>query len=114
MADGEKWSRWRPFPDPRKREMLIAPIGAGCYQLRRRDTGELLIFGHARNVARRMSSLLPWKVGGGGHRGNSEKREYVEAYLEQIEYHTCACADRRQARELESRIRAERHHKFHT
>lgn len=106
------WSPWRPFPDPRKRKVLVAPIGPGCYQLRHGDTA--VLFGHARNVARRMSSLLPHSAGGGGHRSNTRKRRYVKAHLTEIEYRTCACDDVKQARALESRVRHAEKHLFHT
>src|SRR5882762_10305237 len=104
MPPSEKWTSWRLFPDARRRGILVAPIGPGCYHLRRRDTGELVLFGQARNVARRMSSLLPYRAGGGGHRSNTRKRRYVKAHLEEIEYHTCACDNVKQARELESHL----------
>jgi hypothetical protein len=29
-----EWSEWHRFPDPRKGELLIAPFGPGCYELR--------------------------------------------------------------------------------
>ena len=30
------WSNWKSFPDPRKGDSLIAPLGSGVYQLRNR------------------------------------------------------------------------------
>lgn len=30
------WSNWKSFPDPRKGDYLIAPLGSGVYQLRNR------------------------------------------------------------------------------
>lgn len=41
MEDFEKiyntgWSNWKSFPDPRKGDYLIAPLGSGVYQLRNR------------------------------------------------------------------------------
>ena len=109
----KRWSGWRRFPNALKRGILVAPIGPGCYQLRRCDTHDLVLFGQARNVARRMSSLLPHNAGGGGHRSNSRKRTYVEKNIGKIEYHTCACDNVEQARFLESRLRRDRH-MFHT
>ena len=41
--------------DPRKLELLTAPFGPGCYQLR--DGVQLLVFGMGGHVAQRMSSL---------------------------------------------------------
>lgn len=113
MANREKWSGWRRFPDPRVGGILVAPLGPGCYQLRRADTGRKVLFGMARNVARRMSSLLPWAAGGGGHRGNTGKRNYVVRYLDNIQYRTCACRDLKQARACERQLRRERH-LYHT
>lgn len=70
--------------------MLLAPIGAGCYELRRKDTGEKVLFGASAHVAARMSSLLPKGIGAGGRR-NTRKRDYVLKHLAQIEYRTIAC-----------------------
>lgn len=73
---------------------MIAPLGPGCYELRRWDTGQLVLYGRGANVAFRMTSLLPAWRGGRGTRINEEKREYVAAHLRKIEYRTMACADR--------------------
>ena len=35
---------------------LMALIGAGCYELRRKDSGEMVLFGKSRNVASRNDS----------------------------------------------------------
>jgi hypothetical protein len=85
------WSEWRSFPNPQKCEYLIAPFGAGCYELRNRRTGKLVLFGKAQNVAARMSSLLPAPFGC-GTRNNTEKREYVLANISVVEYRTIAFA----------------------
>jgi len=113
MPPSEKWTSLEVIPRRTTAGHLGCPYRAGCYHLRRRDTGELVLFGQARNVARRMSSLLPYRAGGGGHRSNTRKRRYVKAHLEEIEYHTCACDNVKQARELESHLRR-RMHIFHT
>jgi glutamate/tyrosine decarboxylase-like PLP-dependent enzyme len=113
MGSRKKWAYWRRFPNPRSGGILVAPLGAGCYQLRRADTGEKVIFGMARNVARRMSSLLPWSAGGGGHRNNAAKRNYVLRHLGNIQYRTCACTNVNEARALERQLRSERH-RYHT
>ncbi len=86
------WSEWRRFPDPRHRGILIAPFGPGCYELRRGDTGQLVLFGKASNVAARMTSLLPNPIGC-GTRNNSNKQEYVLQHLDRIEYRTISCGD---------------------
>ena len=71
-----KRSKWLAFPDPRRYGEIRAPLGPGCYQLRRRSSGQLILFGKAGNVAARMSSLLPAPLGTGTRR-NSRKRDYV-------------------------------------
>lgn len=84
------WSPWRLFPDPSDRGMLVAPFGPGCYELR---VGEqLLLYGRGKNVASRMSSLLPAPSGCGG-RMNKHKRKAVSESLGKVEYRTLACKD---------------------
>jgi hypothetical protein len=104
MVADETWSQWRPFPSPNKRGILVAPFGPGCYELRRRDTGRKILFGRGSNVAFRMTSLLPSGEGGAGERTNKAKREYVLKHLAQIDYRTCACADRGQAIAVEREL----------
>jgi hypothetical protein len=92
------WSRWRRFPNPRRGEYLIAPFGPGLYDVRLDD--ELVCFGISRNVAHRMSSLLPAPVGC-GTRMNEEKRRYIQKHLGRIEYRTKPCITRHEAAALE-------------
>jgi hypothetical protein len=106
------WSDWRPFPDPRKNGILIAPFGAGCYELRHRD-GRLVLFGTGRHVAYRMSSLLPEPFGR-GTRNNAAKRAYVLEYLNDIEYRTAAHVSAQEAKDCERDLRATKRHKFPT
>ncbi len=76
----DKWSTWRSFPDPRKGGYLCAPFGPGVYELRNSSTGESVLSGSGKNLAYRMSSLLP-KPHGAGARNNEEKRKHVLDYL---------------------------------
>jgi hypothetical protein len=96
-----EWSEWRPFPDPRKGGVLIAPLGPGCYNLRLGP--QLVLFGMAGHVASRMTSLLP-EPHGKGTRNNSKKRYYVFEHLAEIEYQTMACASREDATAAEKEI----------
>jgi hypothetical protein len=98
------WSDWLSFPDPRRCEVLTAPFGAGCYEIKRRDTGKLVLFGMSDHVAARMTSLLP-KPYGTGTRNNLQKREYILAHLGELEYRTLACPTRRQAQECERKLK---------
>lgn len=97
-----QWTEWKLFPDPRKKEFIQAPFGPGVYELRRKDTGELILRGKGQNCAYRMASLLPLPYGQ-GIRNNKEKREYVFRYIRKIEYHCCACLTNDAAVELESK-----------
>ena len=90
-----KWTDWRPFPDPTKGGLIVAPIGPGCYELRLAGSGQRVLFGSAGCVAYRMTSLHP---SGAGTRNNSDKRTYVGDHLPQIEYRVIALASRGEAR----------------
>lgn len=83
-----RWSKWRPFADPARGGILVAPIGPGVYELRNAATGGLVLFGRSKHCAYRMLSLLP---DGPGRRDNEEKRRYVQGHLTAIEYRTRAC-----------------------
>ena len=85
-------------PDPEDGGLLHAPFGAGVYQLRNRKTGGMVLFGESKNVATRMSTLLPPPLGaGGGQRSNEKKKQYVQRYRSNIDYRTKACADKSSA-----------------
>jgi hypothetical protein len=95
MGSGINWSEWRCFPDPAAHGFLVAPIGPGCYELRHGK--QLVCFGSAKNVAYRMSSLLPEPLGA-GTRHNTAKRQYVMQHLAEIEYRTRALSTEAEAR----------------
>ena len=99
------WSEWRPFPDPRARDVLIAPFGPGVYEIRHacRDD-KLVLFGIGGHVAVRFSSLLP-KPYGKGARNNKVKREYCLTHLADLEYRTLATTTRNEAAAIEREIK---------
>lgn len=97
------WSDWAVFPDPRLKQYLTAPFGAGVYELRRSDTKELVLRGMGRNCAYRMASLLPDPLGQGTRR-NTDKRAYVLKHLGFIEYRTYPCATELEAKNLEAQL----------
>ncbi|MBM3566500.1 MAG: hypothetical protein FJX42_10370 [Alphaproteobacteria bacterium] len=102
-----KWSKWRPFPNPERGGLLIAPFGPGCYQLRLRKKKRLILFGQSGHVAHRMTSLLP-NPRGTGTRRNSTKRTCVHLHISEIEYQTIACKDRRAAKKVEENLRKDK------
>lgn len=108
MKSTGRWSPWRAFPDPLARGVLVAPFGPGCYELRRCDSGRLVLYGQGGNVAFRMTSLLPASRGGRGTRFNSAKRSYVAKHLHRIVYRTLACTDRAGAVTAEQELRRDR------
>ena len=101
MAD---WSAWQRLPNFRTKGYPVASGGPGVYELRRRSTGERILVGESKTLAKRMKSLLPKSHGGSGTRNNAVKREYVAEHLLDIEYRTCACATKAEAQEIERRL----------
>ena len=108
-----RWSPWRPFPDPRRGESLVAPIGPGVYEVRNKRTGQRILFGIGRSAANRMTSLLPEPWGTGG-RNSSTKRTYVLRQLRHLEYRTLPTATRREAAVEERRLKASFDYRFRT
>ncbi len=104
---------WLPFPDPRKGGYLIAPFGPGVYQLRHISNRQLILFGRSKNVALRMTSLLP-KPLGRGTRDNTAKQMYVLDYITDIEYRALACESEAETIEIEQRIKMEGAYLFPT
>ena len=107
------WSSWKAFPDPRKAEYLHAPFGPGVYELRNTRTCEFVLFGKSKNVAYRMSSLLPPPYGAPG-RNNKEKQNYVSDHLADIEYRTKACGSEALAAQEERDLRIAHSSRFRT
>jgi hypothetical protein len=111
------WTEWRSFPDPRKSEMLLAPFGAGCYDIRRKRGSSQkalsVCCGLGSHVAQRMISLLP-KPLGAGTRKNSKKRKYIKQHLSSIEYRTIACKNKHEAQPVERKLLNEGGYKYST
>ena len=86
----------------------MAPIVPGVYELRLKTNPEqLILFGQGKNVACRMSSLLP-EPHGCGTRNNTEKRTFVLENLHDIEYRTLACPTPEDALTEEGKLKANR------
>lgn len=109
----KRWSEWLRFPDPRSGGILSAPIGPGAYEVRKRGTDEYVLIGTGKNVAYRMTSLIPAPLGQ-GTRNNSAKREYLRENLQDLEYRTIACDSPGEARMIERERMKEQGYLFHT
>ncbi len=110
----QDWSKWRKFPNPSKKEYLYSPFGYGVYQLRNTKTGENVLFGKSKNLAVRMTSLLPVTSGGAGRRNNSSKREYIWDNIDDIEYRTIPFVNEDDANKIEKTLKASNDHIYNT
>ena len=107
------WTRWAPFPDPRRGDFVCAPIGHGVYELRDRKEDKFVLVGIGKNCASRLCSLLPAPLGQGTRR-NSKKRRYVLKHVRNIEYRTYPCSSDSQARLIEKQRLASEQYVFQT
>lgn len=107
------WSEWLQFPNPEKKEYLYAPFGPGVYQLRNRKTGQYVLYGESKNVAFRMSSLLPYPHGA-GTRNKSAKRNYVWDNIDYIEYRTIALDSKEMAEDFEDFVEMQERYIYNT
>ena len=108
-----EWSEWKSYPDPRKGEVLVAPLGPGVYQVRNRVTRQKVLFGIGGKCAKRMRSLLPAPLGS-GTRNNAAKREYMLRNLADLDYRCLTCETREEAAEVERAIPDRREYLFPT
>ena len=83
------------------------------YDLRRISSGQLVYCGSGKNVALRMTSLLPSPLGA-GTRNNAALRQYVPKHLADIEYRTLACADKAAAQADEHTLKDQGAYLFST
>jgi hypothetical protein len=105
------WVKWKPFPNPKRNDFIYAPFGFGVYQLRNKVTGQYILFGEGKNLAYRMSSLLPSQYGQ-GTRGNKDKRNYVWKNIAEVEYRTVACRSKTEAQSIQKELKRMNIHRF--
>jgi len=81
------------------------PIGSGVYWLRNLTTDEEVFIGASDHVAQYMPTMLHSP----SSRANRHEplKEYLAKNISAIDYRTAPCATKRQALELEVRLRAE-------
>lgn len=108
-----KWTEWKPMPSPDSCRSIEAPEGPGVYQLRNRITRQLIQFGISKYCQERMKSLFP-KPYGRGTRNNEDKRKFVLKNWKLLEYRTIPTTTRKEAKEIEDRLKALNNHLFNT
>jgi hypothetical protein len=95
------WTTWKRFPLAGRGEPIEAPIGPGVYEVRRMSSGDLIAFGHAKNLAQTLATIGPqphrslW-------RALFTRRSTVRPG--DIEYRTCATASAAEARMMAQRL----------
>ena len=98
----QSWSGWKRFPDVQSGDNVEAPMGPGVYEVRDSETGHLIAFGPADNVARALSSL---KVNGGGSPlTRLFRKKPMVSPVADLEYRTCAAASRAEAKTAAHRL----------
>ena len=102
-----EWSEWSRFPDPRRGELLRAPLGAGLYELRL-ASGEPVLIGASRHVSSQMSLLLPPEIKT-IQRGTTSRRRFLLSHLEELEYRVMGCATYEEARTRAAEVDSSRY-----
>jgi len=98
---GQAWSNWKRFPNARSGDSVEAPIGPGVYEVRHAETGELIAFGDAANVATAIADL---KVDHGGGWLRFFRADNPRPDVANLEYRTYAAATRADARTAAKRL----------
>jgi hypothetical protein len=99
----QTWSAWKRFPDAQIGGHVEAPIGPGVYEVRHTQTGRVVAFGHARNVANAIGEL---KVTGGiSPLARFFGRAPLVSRVNDLEYRTYAAASRAEAKTAASRLK---------
>ena len=95
------WTTWKRFPDVHRGDLVEAPIGPGVYEVRHVDTGELIAFGHAGNVANAIGEL---KLNGNAGMFAKLFNPSASIPVSELEYRTCAANSRAEAKVAASRL----------
>lgn len=107
----KNWQEWKQFPDPRKKEYLFAPFGYGVYQLFNNKIKDYVLFGRGKNLAFRITTILPSPLGQ-GTRNSDEKKDFVLKHLKDIVYRTIPLANEQECKDFEKKLRALNIHIF--
>lgn len=95
------WTTWKRFPDVHSGDLVEAPIGPGVYEVRHVETGEVIAFGHAGNVANAIGDL---KLNGNAGLFAKLFNPSASIPVSELEYRTCATATKSEAKVAASRL----------
>ena len=109
----KEWTKWKAMPAPEECRSIEGPAGLGVYQIRNKVTDQLVQFGIGINCQKRMKSLFPPPYGS-GTRNNSNKREYILKFWENLEYKTLETDTKEDAKRIEDRLKVDSNHLFNT
>jgi hypothetical protein len=99
------WGKWQPMPENRK--SIIGPQNSGVYQIRNKESNELILFGVGKKCQERMKLLY-------GGRNNLNKINHVLNYWKALEYRTMETNCREEAEAVEGLLKAKKNHCFNT
>lgn len=107
------WSNWTAMPSPERCKQIEGPECSGVYQVRNKRTEEFILFGESVTCRKRMRSLFP-KPYGTGTRNNENKRNYVLANWQDLEYRTVETQTKADAVIIDRYLKSLVNHKFNT
>jgi hypothetical protein len=109
------WTDWKALHEPTavKGKGFAGHDGPGVYQLRDKNTLELLLIGIGKNCIGRMRSVYPGKYGT-GTRNNKDKQNYAYQNWRDIEYRILKTDSILDAKLIESALLAGKNHRFNT
>jgi hypothetical protein len=101
------------MPSPDQCRNIEGPKGAGVYQIRDRETEQLIQFGIGVECQKRMKSLYPAPFGT-GKRNNAAKRAFILKNWKRLEFRTLSADTRGQAKLIEDQLKNLNDHLFNT
>lgn len=101
----DRWTEWKPFPDPYYGEYIAAPLGPGVYEVCDASTREQIAFGCTYNVAEALAAILK--------AGKAKKRSFFRRNRQRelrsaLEYRTWATDSLADARVVIDQILGQR------
>ena len=107
------WDKWQLMPSPENCRNIAGPKNSGVYQIRNKNTRELILFGIGEECQKRMKSLFPAPYGT-GTRNNEYKRKYILEHWENLEFRTMETDGIETTKSVEHLLIARINHLFNT